>query len=64
MCVDISDAKTKSCEVICLVEGLDYFDLPEVTIITSDHLYEETVDDKVIRYVPLWYWLLENETHH
>jgi len=44
VCFDISDAKTKS----------------EGTIITSDLFHEETVDGKLIRYVPLWYWLLEN----
>jgi predicted AAA+ superfamily ATPase len=43
-----------------MVEGLNYFDLPSVTIITSDFFHEEVVDGKVIRYVPLWYWLLEN----
>jgi len=64
VCVDISDAKTKSREVNGLLEGLDYFDLPEGTIITSDLFNEETVDEKVIRYVPLWYWLLENEIRH
>ncbi|AAM32374.1 hypothetical protein MM_2678 [Methanosarcina mazei Go1] len=28
-------------------------------IITSDFFNEEVVDGKRIRYVPLWYWLLE-----
>jgi hypothetical protein len=43
---------------------LDYFGIPEGMIITSDLFHEETVDGKLIRYVPLWYWLLENEIRH
>ncbi|MDD3246015.1 MAG: hypothetical protein PHF18_04015 [Methanosarcina sp.] len=33
--------------------------MKEGTIITSDVFDEELVDGKRIRYVPLWYWLLE-----
>ena len=60
VCFDVSDAETRSREVRGLVEGLNYFDLPKGTIITSDFFHEEIVDGKVLRYVPLWYWLLEN----
>ncbi|MCK4928609.1 MAG: hypothetical protein KAR76_02630 [Methanosarcinales archaeon] len=49
-------------EVRGIVEGLNHFSLHKGTIITSDLFHEETVDGKAIRYVPLWYWLLENET--
>jgi predicted AAA+ superfamily ATPase len=64
VCFDISDVKTKFRKVNGLVEGLDFFDLPKGTIITSDLFHEETVNGKVIQSVPLWYWLLENEHHH
>ena len=60
VCFDISDAETRSREVRGLVEGLNYFDLSKGTIITSDFFHEEIVDGKVVHYVPLWYWLLEN----
>jgi len=60
VCFDVSDAETRSREVKGLVEGLNNFGISEGTIITSDLFHEETVDEKVIRYVPLWYWLLEN----
>ena len=60
VCFDVSDAGTRSREVRGLVEGLNYFNLPKGTIITSDFFHEEIVDGKVLRYVPLWYWLLEN----
>ncbi|MCK5661744.1 MAG: ATP-binding protein, partial [Methanosarcinales archaeon] len=60
VCFDISDVETRAREVRGLVEGLNYFDLPKGTIITSDLFHEEIVDGKVVRYVPLWYWLLES----
>lgn len=61
VCSDISDADNRSREVNGLVSGLKYFNIPEGTVITSDLFEEEKVDGKKIRYVPLWYWLLETE---
>jgi len=60
VCFDVSDSETRSREVRGLVEGLNYFNLQNGTIITSDFFHEEIVEEKVLRYVPLWYWLLEN----
>ena len=60
VCFDVSDAQTRSREVRGLVEGLNYFNLQNGTIITSDFFHEEIVEENVLRYVPLWYWLLEN----
>ncbi|MFH1322533.1 MAG: ATP-binding protein [Methanobacteriota archaeon] len=61
VCSDLSDADTREREVNGLVSGLKYFNIPEGTVITSDLFDEEKVDGKKIRYVPLWYWLLETE---
>ncbi|MDD5617245.1 MAG: ATP-binding protein [Candidatus Methanoperedens sp.] len=61
VCSDISDGDTRAREVNGLISGLVYFNLPEGTVITSDLFTNEKVDGKRIRYVPLWYWLLENE---
>ncbi len=61
VCSDVSDADTRSREIKGLISGLEYFNIPEGTVITSDQFAEETVNRKKIRYVPLWYWLLENE---
>ncbi len=61
VCSDISDADTRAREINGLVSGLEYFGIPEGTVITSDQFEEEKVDGKKIRYVPLWYWLLETE---
>ncbi|MCJ7695839.1 MAG: DUF4143 domain-containing protein [Anaerolineaceae bacterium] len=60
VCFDVSDAETKAREIRGMVEGLNYFDLSKGTIITSDSFHEEIADGKMLRYVPLWYWLLEN----
>lgn len=62
VCSDISDAQTRNREIKGLVSGLVYFDMPEGIIITSDLFAEETVEEKQIKFVPLWYWLLETET--
>lgn len=61
VCSDISDVDTRSREINGLVSGLEYFNLPEGTVITSDQFEEEIIDGKKIRYVPLWFWLLETE---
>ena len=59
VCSDISDAINPIREIKGLISGLEFFDVPEGTIITSDQFEEETINGKKIRYVPLWYWLLE-----
>ena len=61
VCSDISNADTLLREINGLVSGLEYFSIPEGTIITSDLFAEEKIEGKKIRYVPLWYWLLETD---
>ena len=60
VCFDVSDAETKFREVRGLVEGLNYFDFPKGTIVTSDLFHEEIIEGKVVHDVLLWYWLLES----
>ncbi|MCD4844110.1 MAG: DUF4143 domain-containing protein [Methanosarcinales archaeon] len=62
VCYDISNIDTRSREINGLVFGLIHFNLPKGTIITSDYFHQETIEGKDIRYVPLWYWLLEIES--
>jgi predicted AAA+ superfamily ATPase len=59
VCSDLSDQITKEREVNGLLAGMKNFKMKEGTIITSDVFDEEVVDGKRIRYVLLWYWLLE-----
>jgi len=63
VCSDISDPDTHFREIKGLISGLEYFNILEGTIITSDQFKEERVGGKKIRYVPLWYWLLELEVN-
>ncbi len=56
---DLSNPKTKKREVKALLSGLNEFKLKEGIIITKDLEKEEKKEDKVIKYIPLWKWLLE-----
>ncbi len=58
VCSDISEHDTKEREVNGLVAGMEYFGLNEGTIVKAD-LFDEEVNGRKIRYVPLWYWVLE-----
>lgn len=59
VCSDLSNPETKEREISGLLAGMKNFRIKEGTIITADVFGEEKVDGGVIRYVPLWYWLLE-----
>ncbi|MDW7732833.1 MAG: ATP-binding protein [Methanolobus sp.] len=59
VCSDLSDPETKERELNGLLAGMKNFGTPEGTIVTSDVFGEEVVGGRTVRYVPLWYWLLE-----
>lgn len=54
----LSDSKVKKREVNGLLAAMDYFDLKEGWIITLDESGSEKIDHQVIRYEPIWRWLL------
>ncbi|MDD3976097.1 MAG: ATP-binding protein [Candidatus ainarchaeum sp.] len=56
---DLSNLKTKEREIKGLLSGLDEFKLKSGIIITKDLEKEEKIDGKIIKYIPLWKWLLE-----
>ncbi len=56
---DISNLKTKEREIKGLLSGLNEFKLKEGIIITKDLEKEEKIDNKIIKYIPIWKWLLE-----
>lgn len=60
VCVDPAAAGDR--ETRGLQAALDAFDLPSGTIITADDDRDETIDGKRIRYIPLWRFLLDQET--
>jgi len=43
-----------------LLEAMDAFGLEQGSIITDDHDAREKVNGKMIRFIPLWKWLLED----
>jgi len=63
VCVDLSDPKTKDREINGLISAMEHFDLQEGTIITADLFDQENVAGRKINYLPLWYWLLKNESY-
>jgi len=56
---DLSNPKTKEREVKALLLGLNEFKLKEGIIITKDLDKEEKIDNKIIKYISIWKWLLE-----
>jgi uncharacterized protein len=55
---DVSEAKTKNRELRALLRALAFFNMKEGLIVTEDMEAEETIDGYMIRYVPLWKFLL------
>jgi len=56
---DLSNPKTKEREVKALLLGLNEFKLKIGIIITKDIDKEEKIENKTIKFIPLWKWLLE-----
>ncbi len=55
---DISNNNTKEREIKSLIKCADYFKCKDLFIITWDEEKEETINNKKIKYIPLWKWLL------
>lgn len=60
--IDLSDPLTQERELKGLISAMNHFGVPEGLILTRDHFDDETRSAKTIRYRPLWYWLLTQET--
>ncbi len=61
VCWDIEDEDKKNVEVKALVEAMSEFKLKNGFVITEDFEGEEVIEKKIIRYIPLWKWLLRME---
>lgn len=59
-CFDLSNEKTKKRETDALLAALQRFKLTKGTIITQNMEKTEKIENKTIKYVPLWKWLLPN----
>ncbi len=60
VCYNIDDMNTKERETRSLLKAMKEFNLRSGLIITEDYEFEEEIDKKKIKYVPLWKWLLKN----
>ncbi len=56
----LNEAKTKKREVNSLLAAIKHFNLKEGLILTSDESGSEAIDNKLIRYQPIWQWLLSD----
>jgi hypothetical protein len=60
VCSDLSDPETKERELNGLLAGMKNFRMDEGIVITADEFGEEEIGGRKVRYVPLWYWILED----
>jgi hypothetical protein len=58
VCWNISDFGVKKRELKSLLIAMEKFNLKEAIVITEDYEYEEKIDKKTIKYIPVWKWLL------
>jgi predicted AAA+ superfamily ATPase len=59
----IDSPATKEREMRGLLEAMDYFKMSESFLITADTEEAIDIDGKNIYAIPLWKWLLKNNTH-
>jgi len=58
VCFDLNKGN-KNREVNGLLEAINYFKLKEGIIITFDQEDKFKIEDKIIKLIPVWKWLLE-----
>lgn len=59
VCYSLKDEHTKEREVRALLSAMNEFKLKKGTIITQDYESMEKKDNKEIKYIPLWKWLIK-----
>jgi len=60
VCYKLEDYNTRKREIKALLRASKELKCDNLLIITEDEEGEETFENKKIRYMPLWRWLLEN----
>ena len=58
-CFDVTDYRTKEREVKSLIKASQKLDCNDLLVITSNYEGEELLQEKKIKFIPLWRWLLE-----
>ncbi len=61
VCYDIEDYDTKKREIKALLRASKELKCKNLLVITEDKEGEEIIENKKIKYTPLWMWLLENQ---
>ena len=56
---DINDFNTKEREVKQLIRLSKHFKCKNLLVITMDYEAEEKIKGRIIKFIPLWKWLLE-----
>ncbi len=59
VCYNIADPVTKKREVTALIKASKELKCSNLLVITENYESEEKVDNKKIKYLPLWKWLLQ-----
>lgn len=59
VCYDIKDYDTKKREIKALIKGSKELQCKNLLIITEDKEGEEKIENKKVKFIPLWKWLLE-----
>jgi hypothetical protein len=59
VCYDPEAQETKEREIKALIKCMDEFKLKKAEVITFDYEDEEKVKNKMIRFIPLWKFLLD-----
>jgi len=60
ICWDLSDIKTREREIKSLIKASEELSCQNLLIITSDYEGEEKIKGKIIKFIPLYKWLLED----
>lgn len=61
VCYDIKDDGVKKREIKALSKAIDEFKLKKGIVITEDYEKEERIGNKLIKFIPLWKWLLTSK---
>lgn len=64
VCYNLSEEYTKQREIEGLVEALNIHNLSEGLIITMDEESEIIIENKLIKIVPAWKWMLKSSESH
>ncbi len=58
VCYDVENVETKKRELRALIKASNELKCSNLLVITKDYEGEETIGKKKVKFIPLWYWLL------